>query len=97
MLNLIDIALLRAEAKLCGITDIKQKAGDIMLTLAEMDFEAISAICADPDYKDRLFFVASAKVPTLRLKLHTKADILKQTKTLVTRMKQQRNTAETTQ
>ena len=89
VLNLIDIALLRAEAKICGITDIKQKAGDVLLTMAEMDFEAISAICADPDYKDRLFFVASAKMPTLRLKLHTKADSLKQSKTLVARMKQQ--------
>ena len=57
--------------------------------MAEMDFEAISAICADPDYKDRLFFVATAKLPTLRLKLHTKADSLKQTKVLVERMKKQ--------
>ena len=89
VLNLIDIALLRAEAKCCGITDIKQKSSDVLLTLAEMDFEAISAICGDPDYKDRLFFVATAKVPTLRLKLHTKADSLKQTKVLVQRMKQQ--------
>ena len=97
VLNLIDIALLRAEAKCCGITDIRQKGSDVMLTLAEMDFEAISMICSTADYKDRLFFVATAKVPTLRLKLHTKADSLKQTKTLVTRMKQQRNTAETTQ
>jgi hypothetical protein len=54
-----------------------------------MDFESISAICGDPDYKDRLFFVATAKLPTLRLKLHTKADSLKQTKVLVARMKQQ--------
>jgi transcription-repair coupling factor (superfamily II helicase) len=89
VLNLIDIALLRAEAKICGITDIKQKAGDVLLTLAEMDFDAISAICSDADYKDRLFFVATAKQPTLRLKLHTKADSLKQTKALVVRMKQQ--------
>ena len=89
VLNLIDIALLRAEAKCCGITDIKQKAGDVLLTMAELDFEAVSVICADPDYKDRLFFVATAKLPTLRLKLHTKADSLKQTKVLVTRMKQQ--------
>ena len=89
VLNLIDIALMRAEAKLCGITDIKQKAGDVLLTLAEMDFDGISAICSHPDYKDRLFFVATAKVPTLRLKLHTKADSLKQTKVLVAKMKQQ--------
>ena len=94
VLNLIDIALLRAEAKCCGITDIRQKASDVMLTLAELDFESISMICSDPDYKDRLFFVATAKQPTLRLKLHSGADSLKQTKVLVARMKQQRQKQE---
>ena len=89
VLNLIDIALLRAEAKLCGVVDIKQKASDVMLTLNTMDFDSISAICADPDYKNRLFFVATAKQPTLRLKLHSGADSLRQTKVFVARMKQQ--------
>lgn len=89
VLNLIDIALLRAEAKQCGIVDIKQKASDVLLTLNAMDFDGISAICADPDYKNRLFFVATAKQPTLRLKLHNGADSLRQTKVLIARMKQQ--------
>ena len=88
VINLIDIALLRAEARRCGVNDIRQKAGDVMLTMNELNFDGISAICADPDYKNRLFFVASAKVPTLRLKLHSSADSLKQTKALITRMKQ---------
>ena len=88
VINLIDIALLRAEARRCGIVDIRQKAGDVMLTMSNLHFEGITAICADPDYKNRLFFVASAKVPTLRLKLHSSADSLKQTKALVSRMKQ---------
>ena len=88
VINLIDIALLRAEARRCGITDIRQKAGDVMLTMNNLNFEGITAICADADYKNRLFFVASAKVPTLRLKLHSNADSLKQTKILVKRMQQ---------
>ena len=88
VINLIDIALLRAEARRCGIVDIRQKAGDVMLTMSNLHFEGITAICADPDYKNRLFFVASAKVPTLRLKLHSSADSLKQTKALISRMKQ---------
>ena len=88
VLNLIDIALLRAEARCCGITDIRQKGSDVMLTLNQLNFEGVTAICADPDYKNRLFFVASAKVPTLRLKLHSSADSLKQAKALITRMKQ---------
>jgi transcription-repair coupling factor (superfamily II helicase) len=88
VINLIDIALLRAEARRCGITDIRQKAGDVMLTMNNLNFEGITAICADADYKNRLFFVASAKVPTLRLKLHSNVDSLKQTKILVKRMQQ---------
>ncbi len=87
VLNLIDIALLRAEARCCSIIDIKQKAGDVMLTLSNLNFEVISAMCADPDYKDRLFYVASAKQPTLRLKLHSSTDSLKQAKAFVSRLK----------
>ncbi len=85
VLNLIDIALLRANARKLGITDIKQKAGDILFTLQTLDFEAISALCADKDYKSRVLFVANAKVPTLRLKLASGVDSLKQAKAFVTR------------
>ena len=87
VLNLIDIALLRAEARSCGIQDIRQKASELMITLSAMNFEIISAICADPDYQNRLFFVATAKQPTLRLKLHSGTDSLKQAKVFVARLK----------
>ena len=87
VLNLIDIALLRAEARSCGVVDIRQKAGDVLFTMPAMNFEAVSILCADPDYKSRLFFVATAKVPTLRLKLHSSADSLKQAKALIERLK----------
>ena len=85
VLNLIDIALLRAQARQVGIKDIRQKAADVLFTLTNMDFEGISALCADPDYKSRLQFVASAKEPTLRLKLSSGVDSLKQSKTFVKR------------
>ncbi len=85
VLNLIDIALLRSQARCCRIQDIKQKGSEVWLTLWELDFEAVSAICADPDYKNRLFFVASARKPTLRFKLHSSTDSLKQCKALVSR------------
>jgi transcription-repair coupling factor (superfamily II helicase) len=87
VLNLIDIALLRAEARQAGIQDIKQKAGDILFTLTTMNFEAISALCAEDGYKNRLQFVATAKLPTLRLKLASGVDSLKQAKTFVQRYK----------
>ena len=83
VLNLVDIALLRAKAKECAITDIRQKAGEIWFTLAELNFEAVGKICNDADYQKRLQFVASAKVPTLRLKLSPKVDSLKQSKVFV--------------
>ncbi len=86
VLNLIDIALLRAQARQCGVQDIRQKAGDVLFTIPAMNFEAVSLLCADPDYKSRVLFVATAKVPTLRLKLHNGADSLKQCKAFVSRL-----------
>ena len=85
VLNLVDIALLRANARSVGICDIKQKAGDLMFTLVQLDFEAVSKLCAESDYKSRLQFVASAKVPTLRLKLSAGVDSLRQAKVFIDR------------
>ncbi len=85
VLNLIDIALLRAKARAAGIKDIRQKSGDVMFTLANLNFEAVSALCADPDYKLRVTFLPNAKEPTLRLKLSTGVDSLKQSKVFIDR------------
>mgnify|MGYP003302252005 CR=1 FL=1 len=85
VMNLIDIALLRAEAKRCGIQDIRQKAGDVLFTMTNLNFEAVSAICADKVYKNRVFFVATAKQPTLRLKLSSGSDSLRQAKAFIAR------------
>ncbi len=86
VLNLIDIALLRAQARSCGVQDIRQKASDVHFTIPAMNFEAVSQVCADPDYKNRLLFVATAKVPTLRLKLHSGTDSLRQCKAFISRL-----------
>ena len=85
VLNLIDIALLRAKAKEVSIKDIKQKSGDVLFTLANLNFEAVSALCADPDYKTRVSFLANTKEPTLRLKLASGVDSLKQSKVFIDR------------
>ena len=85
VLNLIDIALLRAKAREVGIKDIKQKAGDVHFTLANLNFEAVGAICADADYKVRVTFLPNAKEPTLKLKLSTGVDSLKQSKVFIDR------------
>ncbi|MBQ2893057.1 MAG: transcription-repair coupling factor [Oscillospiraceae bacterium] len=85
VLNLIGIALLRAQAQQTGIQEIRQKAGDVLFTLHNLNFEAVSALCADPDYKARVQFVATAKQPTLRLKLASGVDSLKQSSVFIER------------
>ncbi len=85
VLNLIDIALLRAKARQVGIKDIRQKGGDVLFTLVNLNFDAVGALCNDPDYKLRTTFVASAKEPVLRLKLSKGVDSLKQSKIFVDR------------
>ena len=85
VLNLIDIALLRAKAREVGIKDIRQKSGDVLFTLVNLNFEAVGALCADPDYKARVTFLANAKEPTLRLKLSAGVDSLKQSKVFIDR------------
>ena len=85
MLNLIDVALLRANARQAGIQDIKQKGPEVLFTLSNLNFEAVSQLCADKDYKARVQFVATAKLPTLRLKLVSGVDSLKQSKIFVER------------
>ena len=88
VLNLVDVALLRANARKAGISDIKQKAGEVYFTLTGLNFEAITTLCADKDYKNRVQFVATAKAPTLRLKLAAGVDSLRQCKTFITRLQQ---------
>jgi len=82
-LNLIDVALLRANARKAHIQDIRQKGGEVQFTLTELNLEAISALCSDPDYKSRVQFVATAKDPTLRLKLSSGVDSLRQSKVFI--------------
>ena len=85
VLNLIDIALLRAQARKVSIKDIRQKASEVLFTLYELDLEAISKVCSEADYKNRVQFVASAKQPTLKLRLASGVDSLKQCKLFVER------------
>ncbi len=83
VLNLIDVALLRANARKVGIKDIKQKAGEVLFTLCDLKFEAFSALCSEAVYKNRIQLLASAKEPTIRLKLASGVDSLRQSKVLI--------------
>ena len=80
VLNLIDIALLRSNAKSVGITDIRQKGGEVQFTLLDLNMMAVQALSAEPRYTNRLSFVPSTKDVILRLKLLSGSDSLKQSK-----------------
>ena len=85
VLNLVEIALMRANARCAGISDIRQKASEVYFTLTNLNFDAVSMLCADPDYKNRVQFVASAKLPTLKLRLASGVDSLRQSKIFIDR------------
>ena len=87
VLNLVEIALLRANARNVGICDIRQKAAEVQFTMTNLNFEAISTLCNDPDYKNRVHLIASAKEPTMRLRLAPGVDSLRQSKALIERYK----------
>ena len=87
VLNLVEIALLRANARSVGICDIRQKAGEVHFTMTNLNFEAVSALCNEADYKSRVQFIATAKQPTLRLKLASGVDSLRQSKVFIGRYK----------
>jgi len=83
VLNLIEVALLRANARAVGIKDIRQKASEVQFTLSDLNFEAFSALCAEPEYKNRIQLIATAKEPTMRLRLASGVDSLRQSKVLI--------------
>ena len=86
VLNLIDVALLRANARKVSVTDIRQKANEVFFTLGNLNLEAISSLCAETEYKNRIQFIASAKVPTLKLRLAAGVDSLRQSKVFIEHM-----------
>ena len=88
VMNLIEIALLRAKAKQAGIKDIRQKGSEVLFTLANFDLQAVSTLCADASYKGRIQLLANYKDPTLRLKLSSGVEILRQCKVFVQKYKQ---------
>ena len=83
VLNLIDVALLRANARKVHIRDIRQKGAEVQFVLTSLHFEAFSALCAQPEYKNRIQLIASAKEPTIRLRLASGVDPLRQCKVMI--------------
>ena len=77
VLNLIDVALLRAKAAPLTITDISQKGQDLLFSLLTADYQLISALCAAPELAGRLFLQPKTTLPVLRLRLRPGENSLK--------------------
>lgn len=88
VINLIDIALLRENARAVCVTDIRQKNSELYFTMHTIHLESITKLCADPGYKNRIQFIASAKQPTLRLRLASGSDSLRQAKVFIQKLQQ---------
>ena len=80
--NLISVALLRAAAAGCGISEIAQKGERLLFVLSQVDFGKVSALCGSTAYRGRLLFSAGEK-PHLALKLKKGEDPLKLSSKLV--------------
>ena len=77
VLNLIDVALLRAKAAPLMITDISQKGQDLLFSLLTADYQTVSALCAAPELAGRLFLQPKTALPVLRLRLRSGENSLK--------------------
>ena len=80
--NLISVALLRGQAAECGITDISQKGGSILFSLASFDLRTVSALAEG--FPGRLLFSPGDR-PLLTLKLRRGDDPLRQSDQLIRR------------
>ncbi|MBE6936278.1 MAG: transcription-repair coupling factor [Ruminococcaceae bacterium] len=82
VLNLIDIALLRAEAAALSITEIQQRKDHLSLTFQKPDVERIMKLCSNREMHGRLLLNAGEK-PYITYRLQTGDDPLKTAKMLV--------------
>lgn len=80
--NLIAVALLRADAARCGVSEISQKGNSLLFSLSSFDLRQVSGLCAQGRYQGRLLFSAGEK-PALTLKLKKGEDPLKLARLLI--------------
>lgn len=80
--TLVQVALLRGEASQCGIGDIAQKGGFVRFVFTDFDFERISALYAQNEWKGRIKVEAGGK-PAVALKLASKRRILEEARRFV--------------
>ncbi len=80
--NLLSVALLRADAARCRISDIGQKGDKLVFTLDEFHLEPFSALCAQEKYQKRLLLMPG-EVPRFSLRLAKHEDPLRTARHMV--------------
>ena len=86
VLNLLDVAMLRAAAAACGIREIVQRESRIAFTLDQLALTAVAAVCAEPAFRGRVYFSAG-QTPLLTLRLQKNEDPLRATRDFLTRFR----------
>jgi len=82
VLNLIDIALLRAAASDAGITEVTQKKDHLVITFQTADVERLMKLCSNREMNGRLLLNAGDK-PFITYRLQAGDDPLKTGKRLI--------------
>lgn len=82
VMALLDIALLRARAGDCGIHDITQREGRLMVAFSPKDIAVAGVLCSHPSFKGKMLLSADA-APYLSLMMGPKENGLAQAKRLV--------------
>ncbi|MEG1858615.1 MAG: TRCF domain-containing protein, partial [Pseudoflavonifractor sp.] len=80
--NLIAVALMRADAARCGISEIVQKGSSLNFMLKGFELQRVSKLCGAEKYRSKLLFSAGEK-PYLSLRLKKGEDALKLGRKLV--------------
>ena len=81
-INLLDIALLRAKAGDCGISELTQRDGRLIITFQAKDITCAALLCSHPSFKGRMLLSAGA-APYLSLILNKKESPLAQANQVV--------------
>ena len=67
--NLLGIALLRAGASQCGVSEINHKSGSVQFAFLPTCVQAAAAVCAQPELRGRIMMNAGDRpYPSLRLR-----------------------------
>ncbi|MFI3313706.1 MAG: TRCF domain-containing protein, partial [Eubacteriales bacterium] len=93
VMNLISVALLRAQAAQTGIVEIAQKQSEILFTMDNLNFGALSALGMEEEFGKRILFVSGTK-PAIRYKMLKGENPLKVAQRIVERYEFLVNTAD---